>query len=248
MLIYYLPGERANRPGLLAEHGLDRLVASPHFRESMRGPGGQGAGLLVADAAVVADRLRIDDSQIWSPRFGFTSYVGHWPEHVPTPATLARDKQLPGDAIELLDGHAWTIPKLRAWTDTDTLQFHCELPRVMQQSQESGKLVLTRVIPGYRALWEYSLVIGQSLFDQLSGLEQRDAAELDDSQAGQFSSDLLAVNYHVDASVISHLELLSPELWAEVVRAALDWGTLRHHLKNRLSRLNSGGTNTAPGN
>ncbi len=78
-------------------------------------------------------------------------------------------------------------------------------------------------------------------------LKGRDDAEMEWSRVFSFAVKVLAVNYRVDASVLSHLQVLAPDLAAEVVRIALDWDTLRAHLKNLLSRQHSGGTNTESG-
>lgn len=243
-MLYFIPDAKAMSAGLLAEHGLDRLLIPSSHRETLRGPGGQ-AGLIVGDNTLPPDRLRYDEQkQTWSPRFGLTSLVGTHSDHPITPEKLARPQQLPGEEITLLDGRRWRVPLLRKWEDDEQLCFRTELPRVVQQSPETGRFILGEVVPQYRSLWQRSLAIGQYMMEQL---QHSKSAELDDDEIHQFACDLLAVNYRVDASVLSHLRLLTPELLGAILRSALDWDTLRAHLKNRLSRLTSGGTNTESG-
>jgi hypothetical protein len=231
-MLYFVPNAKSLSASLRTEHGLDRLLASSQCRETFQGP--DGPGLLIAEATAGADYLHYTaDKQTWSKRFGYTSLVGTWDDQPITPAQLARPKLIEGEQIELLDGHRWQVPRLRQWRDEDQLRWEHALPRVMQQSQTTGRFVLGSVIPKYRQLWETSLRIADSMFGQL---QAADSAELEDSVVEQFACDLLAANYRVDASVISHLQLLTPELCGAVIRAGLDWETLRAAIKNRLSR------------
>lgn len=243
--LFFVPNERAITSELLVTHGLDRLVPRPQSRYSAGG-GPQGAtGLLIADESVPMDRLAVDESQqAWSARFGMTSLVGTWLDAPPTAEELQRDRGIAGSAVSLLDGHSWQVPILRKWSPDSIVDWTCQLPRVMEQCAQSGAWLITAVVPEYRALWDHSMRIAQALFDQLS---DRDAAELDWSDLFDFAVAVLKVNYHVDASVLSHLQILQPDLAAEIVQAALDWPTLRASLKNALSRHASGGTNTESG-
>jgi hypothetical protein len=244
-MLYFIPAAKSLTKELRAEHGLDSLIDQPQHRETYSGPGGQ-AGIIVSDRSnVSAERLAYSpDSQTWSPRFGFPSLVGSWTDQAVTPSQLARQNQIAGESLKLLDGHSWIVPKLRAWhmQDTvETLRYSDQLPRRMVQSPITGQFVLGDVIPHYQSIWQQSLEIATSMFAQLSGAE---SVELDDDEVIAFCIGLLAVNYRVDSSVISHLGLFTPELTGAIIRAGLDWETLRAHLKNVLSRRISGGTNT----
>lgn len=243
-MLYFVPNAKSLSANLRTEHGLDRLLAKAQSRETYQGPA--GAGLLIAESSANADYVHFDAAkQTWSPRFGFTSLVGTWNDKPITPDSLKREQLIDGESIELLDGHPWQVPRLRQWRDEDALiQFDNKLPRVMQQSLESGRFILGAVIPRYRQLWDASLQIAESMFAQLA---QRDCAELEDTMVEQFACELLAANYRVDASVISHLQLFTPEITGAVIRAGLDWDTLRAHLKNRLRRRASGGMSSESG-
>lgn len=244
MLLYFLPEVKALTPEVLERHGLTHLD-SRTSRETYRGPGGQ-SGLLVGESTTPAELLSYHETQqTWSPRFGLDSLVGHWHQHPVTPAILARTNQIAGPSVTLLDGHAWQIPQLRQWrAGDDSLVVNSKLPCVMQQSPSNGRFILGAVVPQYRQLWESSLEIAQHLLSQLSA---GTVAELDDDRVNHFVIDLLAVNYRIDASIVSHLQLLTPGHCGEIVCAALDLDTLRNSLKNLYSRRTSGGTNTGSG-
>ena len=237
-MLYFVPNAKALTAELRREHALDRLLDGAQHRETVNGP--DGNGILIGDASLPPDYMHYTPAkQTWSKRFGLSSWVGTWNDRPVTPASLARSQLLDGPAVELLDGNRWQVPTLRKWVDADaSLDFSNELPRVMQRSQSTGRFVLGAVIPKYRELWEQSLKIADNMFAQLA---QSESAALDDSEVEHFVCDVLAANYRVDADVISHLQLLTPEICGAIVRSALDWDTLRAHLKNRLSRQLSGG-------
>lgn len=232
-MLYFVPNAKALTPEIRKEHGLDRLLDKCQVRETVDGP--DGSGLLIADAAAAQDYIHYKrGEQSWSKRFGFTSWVGTWHDKPVHPDSLVRQPLIDGPRLQLLDGHEWQVPTLRRWIDSDAgVAFDVNLPRVMQRSQLTGRFVLGSVIPKYRELWEASLKIADTMFAQLA---QSESVELDDAEVEQFVCSVLAANYRVDADVLSHLQVLTPDLCGAIVRAALDWDTLRAHLKNRLSR------------
>jgi hypothetical protein len=237
-MLYFVPKSKALTAELRKEHGLDRLLDSCQHRETMNGP--DGGGILVGESSHSADYMHYEPAkQTWSKRFGLSSWVGTWNDRPVSPASLARSPLLDGNLVTLLDNQQWQIPLLRKWHETDAaFEFGNQMPRVMQRSQTTGRFVLGAVIPKYRELWDLSLKIADSMFAQLA---QTESATLDESEVEEFVCAVLAANYRVDADVISHLQLLTAELSGAIVRAALDWDTLRAHLKNRLSRQLSGG-------
>lgn len=244
--LFFVPGAQAVTAELLKSHGLDRLLPpSVASRHTFNGPPGGAAGMIITTTAMDADRITFAaDKQTWSKRFGKTSLVGTWNDSPVTPEDLARPARLDGADVKLVDGHHWHVPVLRKWNPATIFPFRCQLPQIMQQCTETGRWLLTDVVPQYAELWQDSLKIGEALFEQLRG---SDSAELEVADVFGFAAQLLAVNYHVDASVLSHLKNLQPELAGEIVRIALDWQTLRDHLKNAVSRLDSSGTNTDSG-
>jgi hypothetical protein len=243
-MLYFLPGAKALHPGLLAQHGLDSLLASPQSRETSQGP--DGAGLLVCDQQYKSSYLRHDShQQSWSRRYGYDSQVGTWHDQPPDPSALAKPDQIDGGHVRLLDGNQWLIPTLRRWQcDETNIEYRCMLPRVMRQSPDTGDYILDQVIPHYRELWDTACTIADELFAQL---QESTTAHVPYDEFIAFAHRLLAVNYRVDPSVISHLGLLSQDIAETIIGIALDWDTLRDHLKKELGRRASGGTTSAAG-
>lgn len=89
-----------------------------------------------------------------------------------------------------------------------------------------------------------SLKIAEALFAQL---RTGNSAELDVNDLFDFAIALLRVNYRIDASLLSHLQILAPDICVMITRHALDWPTLESNLKKTLSRLGPIGTNTESG-
>jgi hypothetical protein len=244
--LFFIPNVNAMSHDLIVEHGLDRIIGiSYQSQQTFQGPGGV-PGMLIASNDVPATRLRCTEAeQTWSKRYGFTSLVGTWNDALPTAEELRRETVLNGGDVQLLDGSSWHVPTLRAWRDGDNLlEYDIRLPRVLQQCADTGRWLVTKVVPQYAQLWDASINIAEKLLGQL---RDQDSAALDYSDLFDFAVALLAVNYRVDASILSHLGVLQPDLAAQIARHALDWPTLETNLKNVLSRRLSGGTNTESG-
>lgn len=214
----------------------------------MRGPDDSG-GLIVAAGNVEATELRYDPGmQVWTRRFGSDAWIGLTRNRTYRPADFARDTHVRGESLILLDGNAWTIPRLVAY-DPDQLDgpfvYSCLLDRTLAQDPDTGRLVPGAVTPQYREVWDAALAIGDNLLSQITG--GKNTAELPEDAEERFIAQLLGLNYRVDTPEISALGLLSSSLARRIIRIGIDLDTLETNLKNRLSRRVSGGTNTASG-
>jgi hypothetical protein len=77
---------------------------------------------------------RGDEYQVWRKRPGDDCvWIGYWRDSPPTPADLARHKQLAGDGVEL-GGHAWKIPQF--WWHAEEDGFQPKLPRYFDLSDK----------------------------------------------------------------------------------------------------------------
>lgn len=239
MLLYFIPDARAFTPQTLSEHGLDGVIDRPARREVMRGPTGS-AGLLIAQAGIPIDRLVYDDDRhVWRRRPGTEAWVGYDPDHRPTPAELQRPTLVPGPSLELGDGCRWVIPQLRTFDPNQLsgpISYTCSLDRVLDQDPETGNLVPGDVVPCYTSIWNTGLQIGQAMFDQLRSDGRATSAGIDNAVLDDFCADLLSLNYRVEKTELALLRLLTLNLSAAVMRAALDWDTLQANLGNRLRR------------
>lgn len=243
-MIFFLPGVKALGPGMLAACGLEgTIIQRCQVRETLAGP--EGGGMLISDERDCSiESFTFSSDQIWIKRFDTNSWICASGIHKPTPEQLAREVQIPGVDVELIDGRKWRIPVLRQWkSDNDQLQFDPRLPRLISRSPQGW--MVGDVIPKYRSIWNLSLKVGQILFDQITGSANK--AELDDTQLVDYAVEVLALNYRVDVHVVSAAELLSSEIAGLILRSSLDWDAMRAFLKNRLSRSDLSGTSTRSG-
>lgn len=246
MLIYFVPHAQTLNDQVIASHGLAPLLKpGRRNRSTTRGPGNQ-PGLFILDDHYNADLVRYEpENQRWTKRYGFDSFVGTWNQLPPTnPTDLQRADALPGVPVTLLDGQVWTIPLVREYHTDDALKARTPLPRILQQDPDNGRLVEGAVVPQYSTLWERSLAVTQMIFDQIT---KGTSAEIDDALAEQLVLDLLSTNYQVDASVVTHLQLLTQKYFADIIRAALDVATLEAAIKKLPRRSESNGITTTAG-
>lgn len=248
-MIYFIPNAKVVCRELLEIHGLQTLVTSAQSRETMRGPN-DGPGLLVASGNLPADQMSFaPDRQTWKKRFGSDAWIGidlDAPKQLHR--DLLRDKQVRGQSIILSDGNAWLVPVLRSF-DANQLDgpfaYRVNLERVLEQDPETGRMVPGDVIPQYEDVWEQALEIGDCLLKQVT--QGANAATLDDELLEDFVANVLHINYRLHKPELSLLKLLTTETLVRVMQIAIDWDTLETNLKNRVSRLVSGGTNTESG-
>lgn len=248
-MLYFIPNAKVLRPGLLVDHGIDDLLSRPANRESMEGPSG-GSGLIVANAGTPTDSMRFDKSWTWSKRFGSDVWMGFDPKNPPGAKELARDQQLPGHSVTLLDGQKYIVPLLRSF-DGDQLEgpirYNCLLDQTLTQDPETGKMITGDVVPKYRELWDDAIAIADNLLAQLMDSDAVVTASLPEDIVDNFVANLLAVNYHVGNPELSALSLLTIDLSRQVLHAAIDWETLRANLGKRIRRSASSGTSIESG-
>ena len=238
-MLYFIEELHSANQETLKKHGLDRLLPNNFStRECGKGPGNK-RGIAVGDPEF-GKILYNDANQSWSPRFGFPgTYVGVNCNPV-TPAQLARDKQVSGPMVELLDGNKWMVPQLREWREGDAeipFVYECKLPTVLKQSPTTGAFVSGPVTPSYRELWEESLAISEDMAKR----SKNSRYEIDSDRLDRFVAGLLSVNYRVSAAEIGLLGLIDVNLYRDIIWAALDWGTLMELAKNAEGRAKESG-------
>jgi len=194
-------------------------------------------GHVVADATSLTDRRvgYYPDKQTWHriPRFVSESgvWVGYYTDAPPTPADLARPRQLQGHLVELADGNKWLIPVARAFEITgDDIRPVISLPQRLTLDDE-GQWTESAI----EARWQYLWDIGQGWLDTVMGVapggdadgESVDGKVIDLTIAGLADSavSILQANYRVSAAEVSMLGLLNRDVLAHVLNAVIDMPT-----------------------
>lgn len=161
MLLYFVEGLTSLGAGKREEAGL--LHAFPDgtsfgARQVVSGPAGLGG---VIAAPTDARGTYSPDEQEWheiSAASGRRRWCGWWKDAPPTPETLRREGQLPGEVVRMADGRDWLIP--RAY-EVDEGQLHPTLPAAMRRLP-SGGWVRGDALPAYRELWSVAERISES--------------------------------------------------------------------------------------
>jgi hypothetical protein len=210
-------------------------------RPTTAGPDGL-AGILAVPETAGQAKTRFDKAgQVW--RKGPTrkvegrdvfAYVGVEKSARPGPADLARLHVYAGNAVRLLDGNEWIVPRCHAFLEDRPPT----LPRQLDVA-EDGESVVTRIQPAFEQLSHDAFRFwmdwsGQSPADK--GMTSAEQVKL--------AAAALAVNYRV--GVLEVVALLG--LWGEiefglVLRAMIDADEVETYLqKKRLERTTAAAT------
>jgi hypothetical protein len=199
--------------------------------ETVSGPLGAGAGVILANAASVpSDRVRLDPAnQTWR-RIPKTDFLcGRWNDSVITPSTIQRDTLHEGHPIELEDGSRWQCAISRGF-DAERLSYYSPLPRSLALNDD-GIWLPSEFAPQYRRF-------AQLAFEYADAYE---AALSSDQQTFQFASiDELAIlgltiNYRISAIELA----LMPDAYSirarqQMIGAILDFPTIQEWGKKKI--------------
>jgi len=164
------------------------------------GPDG-GAGFVIGWGAVGRLTAYRPDRQEWhrcapcGELPGGRAWIGWDTSERPTPAILARSKQLPGEGVLLADGHEWLIP------------IATQLPRIMGLDPETGR-VSSVVAPQYKPFLEDAWQTLASFVDRQGKIY----VEYEPGFAAAVR--VLSMNYRITRDLASVLGIISDShLW-----------------------------------
>lgn len=167
--------------------------------------------------------VRMDqESQTWvpAPKLDAESppyWVGF--DSRPTPDELAREEQIAGDMITLMDGSQWKVPKLLVWQEgvSTAAVWSTSLPCCID-IDDNGNAADGAIIPKYSDLFD----IGMKVFARMAG---GGVGDLTTSQVITFAANCLGCNYRVSLLELSAkvMACLSTEDALKVIEIAIDW-------------------------
>lgn len=234
MFLYYL-SERRNIPSLdeLKTVGLGYAFdRQPEAAGVQGGPDG-GSGMVLCQAPDTTVRVGYyPDDQQWihvaeTPAGPPHEYwIGFAPDAPPTPAGLARMKQLAGHMIPMGDGHEWRIPTAillpKAYVFTPGAGWSCTLDEV------------------YSWLWAEAERVQKAYAEAAAGVKQGETFIVRvDPEDVALAARLLALNYRVSEFELSALRVLTSDVVPAVMGALLDEPTLKK--KDPLTASDSSG-------
>lgn len=248
----------------IAELGLGYALGEKHVANDVAsGPGGVSGVVL---SAAIEQLGYYPDAQTWRKLSALDSppsalWFGFFHDHRrPTPADLARKKQLAGLAVELADKEEWIVPLARSYQigtgagGEPTLAFEPALPRAWDLD-EAGQWQSRGPVSEYARLWdlacewfEQRLALARAVQDARDEGEEPEEGQVNWTlaQAIDAACEVLAVNYRLGKQEAAALGLLSDTAVRSVLDAACDFATLLKY-EQKKSAWDAAGGSTAPG-
>lgn len=183
-------------------------------RGTVNAPGDQAGFIACGDSrAAAGDLLYKPLEQTWRRIAGTELWCGYWNGRKPGASDLGRARVYDGQAVRLLDGGDWIVPRCYAFfpeTRPVTLPLQLDL-------NDEG-IVIARPHERYRNLCEAAMRFYEQFTHQLPA-EQR----MTTMQRIDLAVEALAVNYHVGRTeIIGLLGLWGTDEFGLVLRALVD--------------------------
>ena len=217
-LLYYIPAKKVVTPEMAGSLGLGYAVSHTGIDcvEISPGPDQQHGVLFRFSAGGFNGSERAKWEQIPNS----TAWLGFDPAHPPSPADLARPKQMNGHFVRLADGNDWLVPVARAISGASPL------PRRMKwdgSQWQTGDL-----------LAQYTELFAQACraWDTIVGATSDGLATFTDEC--NLAAMALAINYRIGPAEISTLGLFDTASEVEVIKALVDWPALEE-IKKKLA-------------
>lgn len=212
--LYFLPTDkRAADAQMLKAAGLEYSLAGDESiasRFTTAGPGGQ-QGLVIVHNVDGLDASYKPDLQIWRKAFGGKVFVGRLKDSPIGPENLKRDRIYEGQAVKLMDGNLWIIPRCFAVLEERPIT----LPHVIGLDEETDKAI-AKIHPRFKALCNGAV----DFWLEWSGQNRQ---TVEGEVFLQLACDALAVNYRLSrAEIVGCLELLGTDELKTVLRAMID--------------------------
>jgi len=235
--LYFMPAHET--PVSLADlraWQLDYAFERVPYHARVQGPTGSGT-LLVDDRRLepLTPTYRPEE-QTWKRQPGADFWVGWYQHAIPTIEDLERPEQLPGDRVELADGHRWLVPLVRQVRAGGASE--PALPCYLDLDDE-GQLIRGAIAEQHTWLWDQCAPFWDAW---LAGIEAAlarvatlpaDATSDEIISAGQFAIEcdtlladavrVLSGNYRIGLREALALKLFRTDQGpAEILKAACD--------------------------
>ncbi|MFQ5493764.1 MAG: hypothetical protein ACE5EX_00120 [Phycisphaerae bacterium] len=203
--LYFLPGVESVDTEMIERSGLSDRIDGDHFTRTAGATAGPAEGRGVIVSRGDHGCAYKPDVQSWSGPFGpMAVWIGFYRNDRPGPAELARNRQLRGHEVELLDGRRWMVPAA----------IYAPSALVIV----GGELV-HKPLEVKRRLWGRVEEISEQFFatNGDGGVPWERSLEI--------AAEALAVNYRVSADSageMSALELISTDNIGQILEALMD--------------------------
>jgi len=235
-LLYYIPERAHAELGDAAELGLQYAFERDLSPRSVRanGPDG-GQGVVIVDSTRVPKAGHYPEEQTWLkiPGNPVGAWVGRYNDEPVRPEDVARDEQLPGHLVQLLDGQEWLAPVGRGLAETDSGEwlYYDAVPRRMALDPE-GNWSDGEIVERYRPLW----AIVTEWWDRTGALGKDDFEEtFDIPRLADVAAEVLAVNYRLNRAEVWLLGLFDrlARLPEAVLDITIDMPTIKEQIRKK---------------
>jgi len=232
--IYAVPGATVSAE-VLARIGLDKILAGtkPLTQPYGEGPEQSGAGFYLTNSGAVRKF-----TGVWTKSFNGEYFIGYDPDDPPTEKELARETQLRGHRVKLLDGGEWLIPVVRLIEGGSALPKRIILGakgEVVEEAMSEYVEFANQV----EKLWSDSLKVAGKLEGEY---------ELTEGERVRLVYDALTWNYRVGVEEINALGLIGDQVIRYIYEAMLDGPTLQAIIKQlEQDKKKESGVNTPAG-
>lgn len=215
-LIYFFPGKHGVTDALLRDCGLSQVIEGTvaESREVLNGPGDKSGVCAVFRRTSDSD-VRVlyqESAQHWDECAGGAYWIGYWRDAVPGPQDLARQVQIDGHMVELLDGNQWRIPLVRQWDGRTALPCRIKLDPSGQEIQS--------VNPKHEPLYA-------RVMHELERLTSGEEYTLSNTDMMDIAAQSLRANYHMGKWEASAIGLFDTQNLRLVFDALVDMDALR---------------------
>ena len=232
--LYFVPNAGKFDQKLLDDRGLGYLTADKMTQRGYTSAGpGDCAGIIFADKRIEGKDLYYrPEEQVWAKSLAGTKdektgefinkfWVGYHTANPPTEKALARESQINGYEIELLEGQKYRIPLARCFPSGT------QLPQTMIMT-ETGVLDY-KLLPKYVEFSKQAELLWCDFARQIGWMEG--PQEMSREQEWMLARGALGLNYHIGCDEINLLNLFSTINFEKVLFAIVDEPTIRAVMK-----------------
>ncbi len=248
--LYFVPGQVAAPPDLLADIGLAKVVGpgGVEFAPVEKGPAGEPGVVMTPGGGPRRGMGIVPAAQMWFPAGPEKRYwIGFDQEDRPGPEDLRREEFIEGADVVLGDGNLWHIPIARFF-DGGT-----NLPVGFGLDPETGEEV-HRVVAAHRGLFDLAI----EWFNSYTGAEfddqgnpvpppagnEEEAAEpagVTYSRSKEIAAEAIRTNYRAGVYELGALELFDTDNVVKVCKVLADIGSMEKLMAEDGKKNGAGG-------
>lgn len=213
-------------------------------KEVLAGPGGNGAGLLMADRYWKSqiDRVKLDlENQYWRKIPGSIAWVGCYRSDKLSPSDLQRSELVEGIGVEMADGSIFQCAHARKFVEVEQqIVMFCPLPRVLELD-DSGQWSPTKVAPRFMMLSDLATEFSLAAVENAKQSELHGGfVRFEFPKADDLAIAGLTANYRVGPAELALCNAYDVESRRRLIAAVMDEATMKDWAQKKTELVLSG--------